>query len=223
MLHAILQLFLYALLASLSALSLAAGIAAMQTGRLKAVALGAGFVAGQLFTCSLFVLIGVAAISSRNDKHPGIQASLEILVAVGLSALALRIRATGAVVKEGSNPRVRLALERLGRLRFLTMLLAGLLLGIGGPKRLLLTAFAATAITTAGVGEAAETALVIWYVAIATVLVWAPILLFVFIGERVVALMTNAQKRVARHQPEVTVYGLLLLAALLVIDAITVL
>src|SRR5436309_11917704 len=116
MLQALIQLLLYALLAGFSALALAATIGVMQAGRLKALAFGAGFVIGQLFTCSLFVLIGVAAISSRNDKHPGIQASLEILVAVGLSALALRIRATGAVVREGSNPRVRLALERLGRL-----------------------------------------------------------------------------------------------------------
>ena len=63
-------------------------------------------------------------------------------------------------------------IERLGRLRFLTTLLAGLLLGIGGPKRLVLTALAATTITTSGIASSSEAALVVLYVGLATALVW---------------------------------------------------
>ncbi len=223
MLQALIQLLLYALLAGFSALALAATIGVMQAGRLKALAFGAGFVAGQLFTCSLFVLVGVAAISSNNKGHPGVQASLELVIAGVLIVLAVRIRAQGPIRREGSSERARLLVERLRRLHLLTMLLAGLLLGIGGPKRLLLTAFAATSITTAGVGDVGQAALVVWYVAVASALVWAPIVLFVLLGERIVALMARAQKRVARYQRGAMVYALILLAAFLIIDAISIL
>ena len=78
-------------------------------------------------------------------------------------------------------------------------------------------------ITTAGVGDVGQAALVVWYVAVASALVWAPIVLFVLLGERIVALMTRAQKRVARYQRGAMVYALLLLAPFLIIDAIAVL
>lgn len=61
------------------------------------------------------------------------------------------------------------------------------------------------------------------YVTIASVLVWAPTILFVFFGNRAVASMKRAQTAVSRRQPNVTVYALLLVAAFLTIDAIGVL
>ena len=111
-------------------------------------------------------------------------------------------------------------LARLGRLGFTTTALAGLLLGIGGPKRLVLTALAATTITTSGLADSGEAALVILYGAVATVLVWGPALLFVLLGDRSVALMKRGQQEAARRQPRVTVYALLVLAGFLVVDAI---
>ncbi len=47
--------------------------------------------------------------------------------------------------------------------------------------------------------------------------------MFLFIGKRVIALMEGAQGEVARRQPQVTFYALLILAALLVLDAVSVL
>lgn len=87
----------------------------------------------------------------------------------------------------------------------------------------MLTALAATTITTAGLRDSEQGALVVLYVAIATVLVWAPVILFVFFGQRAVARMKVAQEGVARRQPYVTSYALLVLAALLASDAIGVL
>lgn len=221
MLQALFQLLLYALLASFSALGLAATIAAMQTGRLKALAFGAGFVAGQLFTCVLLVVIGGATIGS-NDKHTEVQALLELLIAAALILFALRVRARGPIERtSAASARGRALLQRIGRVRMLTMVLAGLLLGIGGPKRLLLTAFAATTISTAGVGGVRDAALVVWYVALASAIVWAPVALFLVLGERIVRLMSRAQEELARRQQEVMMYALFALAALLVIDALT--
>ena len=114
-------------------------------------------------------------------------------------------------------------LERLGRLRFLTTFLAGLLLGVGGPKRLVVTSLAATTIVTAGVGDADKTVLSIVYVTLATALVWGPAVVFLLFGKRVITLMKDGEGEVARRQPQVTVYALLVLAGLLVVDALGIL
>jgi hypothetical protein len=148
---------------------------------------------------------------------------LELLLALLLIAVALRFRRDPPVETEGSSERTQAVLDRLSRLHFVTTSIAGFLLGIGGPKRLLLTALAATAITTAGVRDSGEAALVIWYCAVATVLVWGPVIVFVLLGDRAIEVMTDAQQWLARHQQVVKVYALLLLAGILILDAISLL
>ena len=221
MIHATLQLFLYALLAGFSALAFAATIAVMQAGRLKTLGFGTGFVIGQLFTCSLFVIFGVAVTGASKRTHSALLATLELLVALLLIAVALRIRRAPPVETQGSSERTQAVIQRLSRLHFFTTSIAGFLLGIGGPKRLLLTALAATAITTAGVRDAGEAALIVWYCALATVLVWGPVIVYLLLGDRAVGVMTRAQQRLARRQPGVKVYALLVLAGMLILDAIS--
>ncbi len=218
MLHGALQLLLYALLAGLSPVAFAATIAVMPAGRLKVLGFGTAFVVAQLLTCVIFVVIGVAATTRKS--RPVLHASLELAVALGLVALALRVRRRPQAAFEGSSPRTKAVLARLGRLRFLTTLLAGVLLGVGGPKRLVLTALAAGTITTSGIDHYGEAVLVVLYVVIATVLVWAPVALFVILGDRSVALMKRAQEEVAARQPHVTFYALLILAAFFAGDAV---
>jgi hypothetical protein len=53
-LHAAIQLLLYALLAGLSPVAFAATIAVMPAGRLKVLGFGTAFVLAQSLTCSLF-------------------------------------------------------------------------------------------------------------------------------------------------------------------------
>lgn len=223
MLHAAIQVLLYGLLAGLSPLALAATLTMMPAGRLKVLGFGAGFVVAQVLICSVLVIIGVAATGSRRTSHPVLQATLEILLALGLIGVALNVRRKPATAKESSNARTQALLERLGRLRFLTTVGAGFLLGIGGPKRLVLTALAATTIVGGGVGDAGEAVLVVVYVTLATALVWGPVILYVLLGKRAIALMESAQDAVVRRQPQVTLCALLVLAALLVIDAVGVL
>ena len=223
MLHAAIQVLLYGLLAGLSPLALAATLTMMPAGRLKVLGFGAGFVVAQVLICSVLVIIGVAATGSRRTSHPVLQATLEILLALGLIGVALNVRRKPATAKESSNARTKALLERLGRLRFLTTVGAGFLLGIGGPKRLVLTALAATTIVGGGVRDAGEAVLVVVYVTLATALVWGPVILYVLLGKRAIALMESAQDAVVRRQPQVTLCALLVLAALLVIDAVGVL
>lgn len=229
MLHTAIQVVLYGLLAGLTAVGFAATLAVMPSGRLKALGFGAGFLGAQLLTCSALVIFGIAATGLSRESHPGLQATLEVAFAVVLIALALLVQRRPRRVTEsetandGSKARTQALLERLSRLRILTTVVVGFLLGIGGPKRLVLTCLAATTIVTSGIGDAEQAELVVVYVVLATALVWGPLILFLLLGTRVISLMEGAQDEVGRRQPQITVYGLLLLAALFVVDAVSVL
>jgi Sap, sulfolipid-1-addressing protein len=216
MLHAAPHVLLYAFLAALSPTVFAATIAVMPAGRLKVLGFGTAFVTAQLLTCVIFVLIGVAV--TPRASRPGLHASLEMAVAVGLVALALRVRRRHRAPGEGLSPRTEAMLDRLGRMRFLTTLLGGVLLGVGG-KRLLLTALAASTITTSGIGDAGQGLLVVLFVVLATMLVWVPVVVFLLLGDRSVVLMKHAQEEVAARQPHVNFYALLVLASLFALDA----
>ena len=71
--------------------------------------------------------------------------------------------------------------------------------------------------------DAGEAALVVWYCALATVLVWGSVIIYVLLGDRAVGVMTRAQQRLARRQPGVKVYAFLVLAGLLILDAVSLL
>ncbi len=227
MLHAAIQVVLYGLLAGFTALGFAATLTVMPSGRLKALGFGAGFVGAQSLTCSVLVIFGIAVASGKS--HSDLRAVLEAALALVLIALALVVHRRpptpndSPTARERSKARTQALLERLRRLRVLTTVVAGFVLGIGGPKRLVLTSLAATTIVTAGLGDADQATLVVVYVTLATALVWAPLILFLLLGGRVIALMEGAEGEVGRRQPQVTVYALLILAALLVLDAASVL
>jgi len=217
------QLLLYALLAAFSPLAVAATMTAIQAGRRQALGFGVGFVVGQLVTCAIFVILDFAAVGSSRRSYPGIRAPLAIALAVVLLWLAERVRRRPPPAGRETRSRAHALLARLSRLGYLTTLAVGMLLGIGGPKRLVLTALAAAVVATSAAGDSGQAELVVVYVAVATALVWAPIVFYVVRGEKAIALMQSAEESARRHQPKVTIYALRGLAALLVIDAIGVL
>lgn len=223
MLAVLLQVLLYAVFAGFSPLAFAATVAVMQSGRPKALAFAIGFVLAQLLTCSVLVTIGYVANGSGRNRHPGLQVVLEVGLAVALLWLAARIRAGGVTMERASGERSKKLLERLRGLRVLTTFAAGVVLGIGVPKRLLLSALAMTAVATAGVGRSEKAVLVVVYAAVATALVWGPVIVFTLLGDRTVAVMQRAQREVARRQPGLAVHALYLLATLFIIDAMGVL
>ena len=223
MLHAAIQVVLYGLLAGFTALGFAATLTVMPAGRLKALGFGTGFVGAQILTCSVLVVFGIAVAGEKS--RPDLRAALEVALALVLIALALVVHRKppttndSRTAHERSKARTQALLERLSRLRMLTTVAAGFLLGIGGPKRLVLTSLAATTIVTAGLGDINQAALVVVYVTLATALVWGPLILFLLLGNRVIALMEDAQDDIGRRQPQVTVYALLVLGSLLALDA----
>jgi hypothetical protein len=220
MLSAAFHLIPYAIVAALSPLGFAATIAVMRSGRLKALGFAVGFVAGQLLACSVLVLIGAATVPRHRTGYPTFRALVELGFGIALFGLAVIVHRRSGTVKPESSGRSKAALERLGRLGIFTTSAVGLLLGIGGPKRLVLSGLACAAITTSGLDSLEWAALVGWYVTLATVLVWLPILLFVILGERAVASLDAGQHWLARHQPDVTLYCLVILGLAVVADAI---
>jgi hypothetical protein len=92
MLREVVQLLLYALLAAFSPLALAATMTAIQAGRRQALGLAVGFVAGQLVTTALFVILNFAAVGSTKRAYPGLRAALALALAVALVWLASRVK-----------------------------------------------------------------------------------------------------------------------------------
>jgi hypothetical protein len=221
MLSAGLQLIPYALIAALSPLGFAATVTVMRSGRLKALGFGVGVVTGQLLACSALVAIGAAAVPHREARYPGVQGLLELGLGAALLGFAIRLRRRlPAVAKQGAGSRSEAVLERLRHLHVLTSLVAGVLLGIGGPKRLVLTMLASASIASAGVGSSTEVALVLWYGLFATVLVWASVLAFVIVGDRAEAALDAAQAWAERHQRPVVFYSLLTVSVALIAEGI---
>ena len=96
----------------------------------------------------------------------------------------------------------------------------GAVLGVGGPKRLSITIVATATITAAGVGDAAELGLSLLYVAVSTVLVWFPVLLYIMWGSRAAEWLTSAQHWIGQHKEPFTVYPSAVLGLALVIDGV---
>ena len=215
------RLIPYALLAALSPLGFAATITVMKTGRLTALGFALGVLLGQLLACAVLVLVGGASIPSRDKDHPTFQGLLELGLGVALLWLAAVIshRPAGALHAPGGSGRSKEVLERLAHVRPFTALVAGLMLGIGGPKRLVLTALASTSIAAAGVGGADRGALILWYSALATVVVWLPILGYVLLGQWAVTWLDRGLEWLTRHQRRASISVLVVVAGVLFVDA----
>lgn len=216
---ATLQLVPYALIATLSPLGVAATLTVMRTGRLQALGFGSGVVAGQLLACAVLVLLGSVTIPHRTKTHPTFQGVLALVLGLALLALAVVVHRRPESLKRGPNGRSKAALERLERVHVLTASGVGLLLGIGGPKRLVLTALASASIAASGSTGSNEVALTVWYGLLATVLVWLPVLAYLLLGDLVIARLDGALAWLARQRRPVTVYFLVVIGLVLVVNA----
>jgi hypothetical protein len=215
------RLIPYALLAALSPLGFAATITVMKTGRLTALGFALGVVLGQLLACAVLVLVGGASIPSRNKDHPTFQGLLELALGIALLWLAevIRHRPPTAMHAPWGSGRSKEVLDRLARVRPFTALVAGLVLGIGGPKRLVLTGLASASIADAGVGGSDQGALILWYSALATVVVWLPIVGYLLLGDWAVTWLDRGLEWLTRHQRTASVSVLVAVAVVLFIDA----
>ena len=203
------ELFVYALVATASPLGFAATLAVVASGRLKSIAFAFAFVLGQLVACALIVVVDPSFLPTGGHDHERLRSVLELVFGVALLCLAAFVRSRPNDGVPAPDSRSRNALDRLRRLSVGTALLGGLLLGIGGPKRLVLTALAGTSIEASGAQGSHAAALVVAYTAIATLLVWGPVLTYVLAGDRAVTWLRAAERSLVSHQRSLGFYSLL--------------
>ena len=214
---------LFALVAATSPLALASVLVVL-TGaraRLNGAALAIGFVAGQAAFFLLMFAVG-AASSPDGENHPTVVAIIAIAFgsALLLTAAYVHRQRNHPAPPRGPNPRTEAIRSRLANLRPLTALGTGAALGIGGPKRISVTIVVSAAITAAGLGRAGAFGLAVLYVALATILVWVPVLLFIVLGPRATEWFANGQHWIAQHKEPLTFYPSAVLGTILVVDGI---
>jgi hypothetical protein len=210
----------YALLGALSPLGVAATLAVMRTGRLKALGFGVGVVLGQLLACVVLVTLGAVVTPDRTKAYPTFDGLLQLGLGLVLLCLAVATQRRPATRRRPSSGRSQAALDRLQHVHFMTASAAGILLGIGGPKRLILTGLASASITASGITGPDEAILIGWYVLLATLLVWIPVLAYLLLGDWVVDGLDAALKWLARHRRPATVVALAVIGTALVVSGL---
>ena len=210
----------YALVATLSPLGFAATLAVMRTGRLKALGFGLGVVLGQLVACAVLVEIGAAASPHRTKAYPTFEGVLQIGLGAALVCVAIVVYRRPETGARSPSGRSQAALDRLQRVHVTTASAIGFLLGIGGPKRLLLTCLASASIAAAGMTGSNEAVLVVWYTLLATALVWFPVLAYLLFGDWAVVRLDAALKWLGRHRRPLMAYAIAGLGALLLVDGL---
>lgn len=189
--------------------------------RLKGAALAIGFVAGQAAFFLLVLAVGTAS-SPDGEDHPTVVAIIEIAFGTALLMTAAYVRwhRSDLTSARGPNPRTEAIRSRLANVRPLTALGTGAALGIGGPKRISVTLVVGAAIAAAGVGGAGALELAVLYVAVATIVVWVPVLLYIVLGPRAREWLANGQRWIGQHKKPLTFYPSLALGTALVVDGI---
>jgi hypothetical protein len=214
---------LFALVAATSPLALASVLVVLtgSRARLNGIALAVGFVAGQAMFLVLALVVGVAS-SPDSQNHPGAVSVLETAFGVALLVTAAYVRRHRGDEPEvrSPSPRTEAIRAHLANLRPLTALGTGAALGIGGPKRISVTLVTCAAIAAAGVSGTGAVGLGVLYVALATMLVWLPVLLYVMLGERATEWLTERERWIGAHKEPFTFYPSAVLGVVLVVDGI---
>jgi hypothetical protein len=212
---------LYGLIAAASPLAFAATVVVLRShrARLNGAIFASAFVLG-----GLGVVLVVLGIGSASAPGPGGSGTAAAVLELALGTLLL---AAGSRIHRGSPPptsngggRTQAVLARLALITPKAAFPAGALLGIGGPKRLTIAIVAAAAISGADLGTADEITLALVYVALATVLVWAPVALYWVGGRRVAAWLAEAEAWLLENQRLFAAVSLLVFGAILALDGL---
>ncbi len=206
----VLQVLLYGLLAAASPGTVVATLAVLGTkrARVNGSVFAVGFVLGQAL--ALFFVIAIGSVTTPGGGDSTASGALEIVVGLLLLVTAERARHHSDTPRaETGKSRTQLALDRLERVTPRTAFSVGVTLGIG-LKRLVITVFAASTIALANLARAQELALGAFYVLLASVLVWAPITVYLVAGSRADELVAKSKELLAVKQHQVTFYTSLL-------------
>ena len=213
-------IFFYALIAAASPLVLTATLVVIRSERPRtnAIAFLTGFVLGTTIAAALALILGQAAVE-RLDSHETLEGVLALLLGVALVAAGLRKR------HDPSRPdtetgRGGAVIARLRHVRPGEALSVALVLGFGGPKRLILTFLAMASLSQADLRGVADVTLVVLYVAVATLLVSVPVGIVVVGGSRAAAVLGRGESWLKTNATLLYVWLTLGLGVALVADGL---
>jgi hypothetical protein len=216
------RILLFALVAAASPVALLATVAVLTSrrGRVNGAAYVTGFVLGQAAAFLAAFLVGSAATTDRPGGHEALGAGMELAFGLGLLVLAWPQRRRGSPAPGGGPSRTERLLGRLKGLRPATAFSVGVLLGVGGVKRLSITIVAGAHVGVAGLLPVQDVLLGALYVAVAAVLVWLPVCAYLVAGERADRSMRKAEAWVLSNERRLTFLSTLLFGFLLTSDAL---
>jgi threonine/homoserine/homoserine lactone efflux protein len=213
------RILLFALVAGASPVAIVSTLAALNSrrGRTNGLALVAGFLLGQSVAFLAAFLVGSAAQAGLDADDQ--TAALELAVGLALLAIAwYEWRRRPAGPNNGS--RTKALLTGLKGLRPGTAFTFGALLGLGGVKRLSITIVAGATVGVADLVPAEELALGLLYVAVASILVWLPVAVYLVAGAHAAEWMRSAEDWLVANERRITFVTTLLFGFLLTSDAL---
>jgi hypothetical protein len=163
------------------------------------------------------LILGQAAVD-RLDSHETVAAVLTLLL--GIALLALGIQAWHASPgREPKGSRASAIIERLRNVGPGAAFSTAVLLGFGGPKRLLLTFLAMASVSEPGHGNVESLALAVGYITVSTLPVSLPVTIVLIAGKRAAAILGRGQSWLTEHAASLRVWLSLGIGAALVVDA----
>lgn len=217
-----LQVLLYAIVAGASPLALASTLVLLHGShaRWRSTAFAVGVVLGQTVVCGLAFAVGAASMPGDAGARDRSRAVLELAFGIVLLAGAWYVRYRHEPRPASPNSRSKAALARLDKVHAPAAFGTGAALGIGGPKRLGITLIVAATIAASTWSDQGQFALALAYVVIATAVVWVPVGLALVFGARAAGWMETAQVWLAARRQTMTVRALVVLGALVIVDAV---
>ena len=216
MLQTTFRILLLAFVAGASPMAIVATLAVLTSrrGRTNGIAFLTGFGLGQTSAFVIAYLVGSAA---TDHGGRGGTAGFELVVGLGLLALAWAQRRPRPPAPAGRPSRTEAILARLQGLRPGTAFAFGMVLGVGGIKRLSITLVAGATVAIADLLRVESLALGVLYIVVSGVLVWFPVTVYVIAGARADAWMKAARDWVTANERRLTfsstvVFGVLLTA-----------
>lgn len=212
---------LYGVVAAISPLALTAMLAVVRSERPRTngIAFLAGFLFGTTLGCVLGLILGQATVD-RSDTSDTIRGLAVLLIGIALLVAGIRARRSPPPPPPAETSRggaIMARLRHVGPGEALSM--AGLL-GLGGPKRLILTLLAMASIGDVDLGALENLTLVVLYIAVATSVVAALVGTVVVAGNSAEATIGRGEAWLRTNWAVLRVWLAIGLGAALVIDGL---
>jgi hypothetical protein len=183
-----------------------------------------GFIFAAAFLIGEAIVIGVVlaagSIGPNQDARKTAAQVLELLLGLLLLAASWRLHRGEAPREAGTKGRTQAVLDKLAGIKPAAAVAAGILLGIGGPRRLTISIVTAATISGAGLTTRQDVGLAALYIVVAGLLIWGPVAIYLVAGARARVWLTTAEEWLTANQRLVAVYSLLVFGLVLVGDAL---